>query len=177
MNIFFRISIYSIFGILLLACNSPNGNSQISGTLNLKNQSFQQDVLATNPSFHAPQLYQRTDSLVSVNDCWALTQQPSYSTSVQYVNDTVSISYNADPLSTIKDWSPTVITSLTFSSKGSFQKLFFRFVAVTNARSPDSLEASHGFRDRSKQWDTTVTYQLRHNKGMYFNKDGFQNAI
>jgi hypothetical protein len=158
MNILSRISIFSIASAFLLACNSPNGTSQIPGTLKLENQSFQFDILATNPSFHAPQFYQRTDSLIYINDCWALAQQPSYNTTVHYENDTVFISYTADPLSTIKDWTPTVITSLTFSAKGSFQKLVFRFVAVANARPPDSIEASHGFRDRSKQWDTSVTY-------------------
>jgi hypothetical protein len=124
----------------------------------LTSRYFQYDLLS-GQSFTPIPFYQGSKTAFQINDYWALAQQGIYSVSTRQSHDTVYIAYIDSGVTQVLDWKPTVLTTSNFIVTGSLQKIVLKFLpGTTDARAPDSLERAFGFRDATKEWDTTITF-------------------
>lgn len=96
------------------------------------------------------------DSLI-ITDYWLMKAKYPISTSTDYNNDTIVISYDTigthssdstiiiDPNGT--DWAPSIEATSKFIIKDLPQTFYVKIKSVPVARKPDSLETSLGFRN------------------------------
>ena len=137
--------IFSI-SLLFFACESSTSSGQ-DNSINFIGSTFNYDVTA-NSNFQKKPIASLHNDTVVIADYWAMIQQPTMQATAEVKGDSIIVQYSS-VFGVTKDWTPTVVTLLRFTSKSVPQIIILKINAAstTFARAPDSLELAKGFRD------------------------------